>query len=342
MLPRSLKAALVAAVLTLISPALAHATVVYVKGINKPAVYVANDDGTGVRRLAVGDNPHISPDGQTVTYVTGIAQGRARLRAQPTAGGPVRTLLSNWSFGVFDWSADGRWIVTMSGPLNGKQKLVLIDMTSGATRTIARGFFSGASFSPASDQLVYAKVQSDRQIFSKSNLYTAPVSGGPSHGLTHNGHALDPVWGPTDIAYSHWARPTGKHRHEDGPKYNIWLIKPDGTGDRALTHDRVPFLLTGLSPVEWSDDGTKLLTEFGGQDTAYAVTLDPATGREHVLGKKSQSIVGTRLSKDGSTVLAFTGGAGESPNLQNVITMPYGGGAQTRLAPRATFPDWNR
>src|ERR687887_153594 len=109
MLPRSLKAALVAAVLTLISPTLAHATVVYVKG---------------------------------------IAQGKATLRAQPATGGTVRTLLRNWSFGAFDWSADGRWIVTMSGPLNGKQKLVLIDMTSGATRTIARGFFSGASFSP--------------------------------------------------------------------------------------------------------------------------------------------------------------------------------------------------
>jgi Tol biopolymer transport system component len=342
MLSRALKTALVAAVLTLTLPVLAHATVVYVKGINKPAVYVANDDGSGATRLAVGDNPRVSPDGRTVVYVTGIAQGKATLRAQPAAGGPVRTLLRNWSFGVFDWSADGRWIVTMSGPLNGKQKLVLIDMTSGTARTIARGFFSGASFSPASDQFVYAKIQSDRQIFSKSNLYTAPVAGGPPHGLTHNGHALAPVWGPTDIAYSHWARPTGKHRREDGPKYNIWLIKPDGTGDRALTHDRVPFLLSGLSPVEWSADGTKLLTVFGGQDTAYSVTVDPATGRERVVGKKSQSIVGTRLSRDGSMILAFTGGAGEDPRLQNVVTVPYGGGMPTRLAKGAAFPDWNR
>lgn len=342
MLPRFLRAALVAAVLTLISPALAHATVAYVKGISKPTVYVAADDGSGARRLAVGDNPHVSPDGQTIVYVTGIAQGRARLRTQPAAGGPVRTLLGNWSFGVFDWSDDGRWIITMSGPLNGKQKLVLIDMTTGTTRTIARGFFSGGSFSPASDQVVYAKIQSDRQIFSKSNLYTAPVAGGPPHGLTHNGHALAPVWGPTDIAYSHWARPTGKHRREDGPKYNIWLIKPDGSGDRALTHDRVPFLLSGLSPVEWSADGTKLLTQFGGQDTSYSVTVDPATGRERVVGKKSQSIVGTRLSKDGSTILAFTGGAGEDPRLENVITVPYAGGTPTRLAKGAAFPDWNR
>jgi Tol biopolymer transport system component len=342
MLPRFLRAALVAAVLALVSPALAHATVAYVKGINKPAVYVANDDGSGARRLAVGDNPHVSPDGQTIVYVTGIAQGTARLRAQPAAGGPVRTLLSNWSFGVFDWSDDGRWIITMGGRLNGKQKLVLIDMTTGTSRTIARGFFSGGSFSPASDQVVYAEIHSDRQLFSKSNLYTAPVAGGPSHGLTHHGHALDPVWGPTDVAYSHWARPTGKHRHEDGPKYNIWLIKPDGSGDHALTHDHVPFLLSGLSPVDWSADGTKLLTQFGGQDTAYAVTVDPATGHERVVGKKSQSIVGTRLSKDGSTILAFTGGAGEDPRLENVIAVPYGGGAATRLAKGAAFPDWNR
>jgi Tol biopolymer transport system component len=249
-------------------------------------------------------------------------------------------LLKPWRYGVFAWSADGRYIAAQSGPLNGKQRLVLIDRTSGTSRTVARGFFSGASFSPAGDQLIYSLVASDRETFPKSNLVIAPVAGGATHALTTNGHSLYPLWGPKQIAYVRYKRPTGRHRHEDGPKYNLWLINPDGSGGRQLTHDRVPFLLSGLVPTDWSDDGTRLLAQFGGQDTTYAVTVNPSSGRERIVGRASQSIVGTALSHDGSTILGYTGGAFEDPKLQNTITAPYNGGSPKVLVRRSYFADW--
>jgi Tol biopolymer transport system component len=333
---------LIAAVLALAAPALAQATLVYQKGVNTTAIYIAQDDGSGAKRLASGALPHVSPDGQTVAYVADINGDKPELREIPAAGGLPRVLLSPWRYGVFAWSPDSRYIAAQTGPLNGKQRLVLIDRTTGTSRTVARGFFSGASFSPAGDQLVYALVASDRQIFPKANLYVAPVAGGPAHAITHDGHSLYPLWGPKQIAYVRYQRPTGRHRREDGPKHNLWLIDPDGTGRKQLTHDRVPFLLTGLVPTDWSADGTRLLAQFGGQDTTYAVTVNPASGRERIVGRASQGIVGTSLSRDGSTILGYTGGAFEDPKLQNTITAPYSGGAPKLLVRRAYFADWTR
>jgi Tol biopolymer transport system component len=336
------RAVLLASLLALAAPALAHATLVYQKGLNKTAVYVAQDDGSGAKRLATGALPHISPDGQSVAYVANINGAKPELREIPAAGGLPRVLLSPWRYGIFAWSPDSRYILAQTGPLNGKQKLALIDRTTSTVRTVATGFFAGASFSPAGDQLVYSLVASDQQIFAKSNLYVAPVAGGAPHAITSDGHSLYPLWGPKQIVYVRYKRPTGRHRHEDGPKYNLWLLNSDGTGRKQLTHDRVPFLLSGLVPTDWSDDGTRLLAQFGGQDTSYAVTVNPATGRERIVGKASQSIVGTALSHDGSTILGYTGGAFEDPNQQNTITAPYVGGSPKVIVRRGYFADWTR
>ena len=273
-----------------------------------------------------------------MTFVTGIDGDNPSLREMPVAGGPAKTILTRWRYGVFAWSPDSRYIAAQTGPLNGAQRLVLIDRTTGTSRTVAKGFFSGASFSPASDQLIYSRVSSDRVIFPRSNLVIAPVTGGVSHTLTADGHSLYPVWGPSQIAYVRYSRPTGRHRHEDGPKYNLWLISPDGSGRRQLTHDRVPFLLTGLVPTAWSADGTRLLTQFGGQDTTYAVTVNPATGRERIVGKASQGIVATGLSRDGSTILGYTGrrrrGAGSRERDHGSLHRRHAEGRQaSRLQP---------
>jgi Tol biopolymer transport system component len=337
---RLTRSILIAAVTALSAPALAHATLVYQKGVNTTAIYAANDDGSGAKKLVSGALPHVSPDGNTVTYISNIDGENPVLRAIPAAGGQSRVLLKPWRYGVFAWSPDSRYIAAQSGSLNGKQKLVLIDLVAGTSRTVATGFFSGASFSPDSTQLIYSLVASDRQVFPRSNLVIAPVAGGAPKKLTSNDHSLYPLWGPKQIVYVRYKHPTGKHRHEDGPKYNLWLMNPDGSGDHQLTHDRVPFLLTGLVPTDWSDDGTRLLAQFGGQDTTYAVTVNPASGRERIVGRASQSIVGTALSHDGSTILGYTGGAFEDPKLQNTITAPYDGGTPKLLVRRAYFADW--
>ena len=51
----------------------AHATLVYEKGFvngQRPTIWVAGDDGSAARRVAIGENPRVSADGQTLVYGT--------------------------------------------------------------------------------------------------------------------------------------------------------------------------------------------------------------------------------------------------------------------------------
>jgi Tol biopolymer transport system component len=332
-----MRVALLAVVAFLVAAAPARADVVYVRGLSKLSVYIAGDDGHGARRLITGDQPRLAPDGTAVVFVANAAAGSPELREIPAAGGKSKLLLKPWRFGAFAWSPDGRYIAAQSGPLNGKQKLVLIDRASGATRTVAAGYFSGTSFSPASDMLVYGRAD-EFDLFAPSNLEIAPVAGGAPTALTSDGHGGYPLWGPRTIAYTRWAKPA---KRGDGPKFNLSLINADGTGARELTHDKVPFLLTGLTAVDWSADGSRLLAQFGGQDTTYCVTVDPANGKERVVGTKSQGCIPYALSADGRTMLGSSGGF-EWPGPARIVTASYTGTRTKVLIAHGQSPDWNR
>jgi dipeptidyl aminopeptidase/acylaminoacyl peptidase len=316
----------------------ADAAIVYNRGLASRAVYIANDDGTGARRLTAGESPHLSPDGQAVIYVAGAATGEPELREIPAAGGESKLLLKPFQFGSFAWSDDGRYVAVESYRLNRKPSLMLVDRSAGTTRKIASGTFYGATFSPDSTRLLYSRTSQKNALFPKSNLEIVPTAGGTPRVLFTDGRAQYPLWGPKQIVYDRWQKPA---RKQDGPKLNLWLVNPDGTGRRQLTHDKVPFLLAGLTPTAWSADGTRLLTEFGGQDTAYAVTVDPVTGKEKVIGKKSEGFIATALSKDGTTILGSSGGF-EWPGPAHIVTAPYTGGRTTTLISRGDSPDWNR
>ncbi len=316
----------------------ADAAVVYVRGTATRSVYIANDDGTGARRLTAGESPHLSPDGQAVIFVSGSSEAQPELREIPAAGGDSKALVKPFQFGSFAWSADGHYVAVESYRLNRTPNLVLIDRSTGATRVVASGTFYGATFSPDSSILLYARTSQKNALFPKSNLEVVPTAGGTPRVLFNDGRAQYPLWGPKQIVYDRWQKPA---RKQDGPKLNLWLVNPDGSGRRQLTHDKVPFLLAGLTPIDWSADGTRLLTEFGGQDTAYTVTVNPATGTEKVIGKKSEGFLATALSKDGTTILGSSGGF-EWPGPAHIVTARYTGGKTQTLISRGDSPDWNR
>ncbi len=48
-------------------------------------------------------------------------------------------------------------------------------------------------------------------------------------------------------------------------------MNSQGKGVKRLTNTKVPPLLQGLFPTDWSANGARLLAEFQGQDTSYAV-----------------------------------------------------------------------
>jgi Tol biopolymer transport system component len=327
---------LIASAALLAAPAAASATLVFGKQPSRgqPSIWAANDDGSGAVKLATGYyQPSISPDGTTVAALRQTRSGANRLYVLPAAGGAPRRLLGNAGFATVAWSPDSSTIAAETG-----RRLMIVNVATGAVAALATGVFSGSppSFSPAGNLIAYSSAVSSR-VNAATDVYTVPVAGGAPTRLTTDGQSSSPVWGPTQIAYSR-----GPFRRNDAPRLNIWLMNPDGSGQQRLTHVRVPTLLSGLSPVQWSANGGQLLANFNGQDTSQAYAVNPATGAAEDLGAKPfDGTSAGAISRDGTTVLAQTGGLeGPDPN-QAVVTIPFTGGAPTVLVRRGITPDWN-
>jgi Tol biopolymer transport system component len=330
---------LVAAALLAV-PATAQATLAFVRSPVHPAVFVAEDDGSKAHKLVPGTSPRVSPDGQTVVYMQEGRGHRPTMKATSPAGGAARTLMVGWrETSYLAFSPDSQKLAALRGPEIGKRKLVVIDLASGAQRVIASGYFSGFSFSPDGSELVYSRAGSER-FPPRTDVFRVAVAGGKPVSITGDHISMDPLWGPNDQIVFVKLIEAGKRKY--GPKSELYLMNPQGKQVRRLTHTKVAPLLIGLFPTDWSADGGRLLAEFEGQDTSYAVAVNPKTGAQRPLHKTGEDgFVATALSADGKTVLGFTGGFEPEPN-HDVATVPYSGGKLTVLARNAFLPDWSR
>lgn len=340
-----LPALVIAALLTL--PAGASATLSYVKNPFNSTVFVANDDGSGARKVEAGHNPHVAPSGLAVAYLHEGAKNAQELKVAPATGGPGKTLMTNLREAFYvTWSPDSKTIAALRGPELGKRKLVVIDVATGLQSVIAQGFFSGFSFSPEGGEIAYAVAKSEKYP-PRSDIFRFPV---PIPGvvnvrapeavrLTSDHRSSQPLWGPQQIVF---VKTLGKNRRY-GPKNELFLMNSQGKQVKRLTHTKVPPLLQGLFPTDWSANGARLLTEFQGQDTSYAVVVNPKTGAQRpVAGTGESGFVGTDLSADGSTVLGFNGGFDVGLRNNKVQTVPYGGGKPKTLVKEAYEPSWSR
>lgn len=341
-------AAIAAAAALFAIPTVAQATLTYVRSPLKPAVYAAADNGSGARQVGPGRSPRVSPDGQTIAFLhEGGGSGHSQeLMVAPAAGGASRTLMVGWQDTFYlAFSPDSTTIAALRGPELGARKLVLIDVATGSQLIVASGYFSGFSFSPDGSELVYAKAGSEKYP-PHSDVYRFEIPIGksvrfvPPVRLTHDHRSIAPLWGPTGKIV--FVKLLGAKQRKYGPKNELYLMNPSGGQVKRLTHTKVDPLLQGLYPTEWSANGKRLLAEFEGQDTSYAVTVNPRTGAQRPVDKAGeQGFVGTALSADGKTVLGFTGGFEPGPN-HNVATVPYAGGKRKVLAHNAFEPDWSR
>jgi len=315
-----------------------------------PTVFAAKDNGSGARRIGLGSGPRVSPDGQTVVYFH-FGQGKqpSQLMVASVAGGAPRKLAANWQDPyTFAWSPDSTTIAVLLGPEVGKQRLTTIDVASGTQRTIARGFFFGVSFSPqGSEQLVYARAASEN-FPTRSDIYrldllppgAVSVAAEEPQRLTNDHRSSSPLWGPNERIV--FVKHLGEKHRQYGPKNDLFLMNLNGKQVKRLTQTKVDPLLSGLSPTEWSANGGRLLAEFGGQDTSYAVTVNPRTGAERTLTKEREvGFVGTAISGDGKLVLGSLGGFEPGPG-HKVVSIPYAGGKPRVLANNASEPDWSR
>src|SRR6202789_967826 len=339
-------AALAAAAALLALPAAAQATLAFTRNPLHPVVFVANDNGSSAHKLGSGRNPRVSPDGEQVAYLHEGPGHAQEMVLAPAGGGTSRTLLTGWQAPYYlAFSPDSKTIAALRGPELGKLKLVLIDVATGAQTVVASGYFSGFSFSPDGTELVYSKAGSEKYP-PRSDVYRFVIPVGesvrfvPPVRITNDHISEDPLWGPTGKIV--FVKLIDAKKRKYGPKNELYLMNPDGSGVKRVTHTKVDPLVQGLIPTQWSADGNRLLTEFGGQDTSYAVTVNPKTGAERTLtGEREFGFVGTALSADGSAVLGDTGGFEPGPD-HNVVTIPYTGGKPKVLAKNASEPSWSR
>jgi Tol biopolymer transport system component len=343
-------AVLVSLAACLIVPATSQATLVFTGNPLNPAVFVAKDDGSAARRVGLGSNPRVSPDGKTIVfYRSGKGNQPAALMIAAARGGAPKKLATGWQNPfVFAWSPDSARIAVLLGPEVGAQRLTTIDIATGTRQTIASGFFSGASFSSqGSEQLVYARAASE-SFPPRSDVYridllppgAVGVAAPEPQQLTSDHRSFSPLWGPSNRIV--FVKHLGEKSRKYGPKNDLFLMDPDGNGVKRLTRTKVGPLLSGLSPTEWSANGRRLLAEFGGQDTSYAVTVNPKTGTERALTKQREvGFVGTALSSDGKVVLGSIGGFEPGPG-HKVVSIPYAGGKPRVLANNASESDWSR
>jgi Tol biopolymer transport system component len=330
--------ALLAVAALLALPAAANATLSYTKGVQKPRVYVANDNGSGARQVGLGRNSHVSPNGEWVAYERETNNGGAELRLYQVDIHKSQRLLNPWaeSF-VFAWSPDSEMVAVVTGGLTGKKTLLVLNVKSLTREKVATGYFNGVSFSPESDEIVYGVSQTENTL--KSDVFRYELGGSAPTRLTNDKSSAYPLWGPKDqIVFAHY---TERNKRDEAPEGQLFTMDSEGQRISQLSHTKVSPLAQGLIPVAWSKNGARLLTEFAGEDQSYAVALSTVTGAEKKLTKNFETgLQGAALSEDGATVLGTVGlGFGGNPQ-PKVVTVPWGGGPEKVLVPGGYEPSW--
>ena len=300
-------AALLVAAALLAIPASAGATLTFVRNPLNPTVYVANDNGSGAKKLAAGSNAHVSPDGEAVAYLHEGPGHAQELKLAPSAGGEARTLLQGFRESFYlAFSPDSTQIAALRGPELGKRNLVLIDVASGAQTVVANGYFSGFSFSPAGDELVYGRAASES--------YPAEVRRLPLRDRLRQTVAADqrpPLPGPalgTD-RHDRLRQADRRQAAQVRPEERALPDEPERQGGQAPhPHQRrpaadgpLPDRLVGRRQAPAGrvrGPGHQLRGRRQPQDRR------PEAGRRG----RGDGFVGTALSADGKTVLGFTGG----------------------------------
>ncbi len=303
-------------------------------------------DGSQKTRIGPGDSPLVSPSGaQVAVGLFGASPnetGPAIAIYSTTAAAPLTYLnLKTENATPLAFSPDGRYLAigVQSTAIRGGAKrsgVAIVDLQANTLTVIAHGQPYGASFAPnGSDELVYALSQS--QTFTAPvNVFRSKADGTGTVALTHDGRSLFPVWGPGAIAYDR-----ERLRRGDAPVYQIWLRSPTGARTRRLTDIRVRSLVSGLVPLAFSADGSRLLAQFGGQDTSEAWTVRVPSGSARRLTVRGQSVQAAGLSSDGATVLVNEGGFDGPASEGRVATIPFAGGRSTVLVTHGSQASWN-
>jgi Tol biopolymer transport system component len=340
-LPKSKLIPALAVLALLALPAAAQATLAYSTNIFHPHITVAQDNGKRAKRIGAGTNAKVSPNGELVAFEREPSNGKGpEMKLYDVKSGKTRTIFTPWreSF-TFAWSPDSTMVAALRGGELGTRTLYVVDVETGKATRIATGYFNGVSFSPNDKEIVFG-LSATQDFPAKSDIVRDPVTGGPTSTLTHDHISATPLWGPQGQIV--FVKQLNAKQRKYAPKNDLFLMNANGKGVKRLTHTKVDQLTVGLFPTAWSASGNELLTEYEGQDTSYAVTVNPKTGKEQSLspGNTETGFAGVALTPNGKTVLGYLGGF-EGPGSQlKIASVPYRGGKPKVLVSGGFSPSW--
>ncbi len=310
-------------------------------------VWIAAANGSDAKLLGLGQQPLLSPNGQSVAVAlfgtgAGPEEHGPSIGIYPTSGAAIANYLSleTATATTLAWSPDSRYLAVALQSnavrnIAAGSGLDVIDTQTGTLTTIAHGEIYGASFArDGSDRMVFALSHSESFV-NGVNLYMSEASGAGLHPITSDGHSLFPVWGSKYIAYD---RERSRHL---SPEYQIWLATPAGVRVRKLTHIAVGSLVQGLVPLAFSASGSRLLAEFEGEDTSNAYAVNAVTGRARAVMVGRQTVQGAGISSDGSTLLVDAGSFEQAPSNGQIVTVPFGGGPAKVVVTHGSQGSWN-
>lgn len=310
-------------------------------------VWLASASGSEPKLLGPGDQPLLAPNGQSVAVSlfgtsNGVSEHGPSIGIYSASGAPVADYLDleTATATPLAWSPDSRYLAVYrqsneSVLIAQGSGLDVIDTQTGTVTSIAEGAIYGASFArDGSDRLVFALSHSLSPSAS-TNLYESEVDGAGLHRITSDGRSLNPVWGPSYIAYDR-----ERLRHES-PEYQIWLASPSGARVRRVTHVAVGPLVQGLVPLAFSASASRLLAEFEGEDTSDAWAVSVASGRARSVNVHGMGVQGAGISSDGNTLLIDENAFEQPPSNGRVATTPFAGGHSKVLVAHGSQASWN-
>ncbi len=313
-----------------------------------PKVWLASAGGGEPKALGPGDQPLLSPDGRSVAVslfgaTPGPQEHGPSIGVYSASGTPVSDYfdLETATATPLAWSPDSRYLLVYrqsneSVLIAQGSGLDVLDTQTGAITSIAEGAIYGASFArDGSDRLVFA-VSHSLSPSAPVNLYESEVDGAGLHRITSDGRSLDPVWGPTYIAYDR-----ERMRHLS-PEYQIWLESPGGGAPvRRVTHIPVSQLSQGLVPLAFSANGNRLLAQFEGEDNIDAYAVNVLSGHARAVTVHGRAVVGAGISASGSTLLVDENVLFQPPSKARVATVPFAGGSSHVLVAHGAQASWN-
>ena len=199
---------------------------------NQSTLFVANEDGTGEKPLAVHKYENAiwacawSPNGKTIAAVYREAQGRAVLMEIPVEGGPERPLSKHpWiRLEGLSWVPDGRGLIVSAQEIPDEPiQLAYVSYPKGEARKITSGFNYYFGVSLAADSSILTTVQDEYA----SDVWVGPLANPDSaQPVTSSARAQQPSWSADGkIVYL----------TEETPRKNIWMMNSDGSNPKRLT-----------------------------------------------------------------------------------------------------------